>query len=348
MLRPLLVFVHGEDVSGARGEGPRRGHIGEQHEAARLCLQARHVLGLRADGRLQPRAHGFDRAWLLGAGPAAAIHRPFLHSDVHLMVGGVHGTELHRRGFGIRTAEILLLLGTPCGGLCCTIRGLDVPLQPLLPPFVLRARVDHHGPIGRPVERAVALIGFLRRHRTLPGGLRVGEHADLVPRVVGHSLGNEPSALVIGGREAGDEQGVAKRGQIVLGHQRRIGHRDIGAWCHPMRGQEGRNGRQEGVVDGFIRGIAILRFAPEGDGTIDAQSREDELLQIRPLILAIALGDPKGSHRLLGLLWRPIIPIDADGRRIKVHVPFVQPIDLIGTHSTGGKNLHGPNGIETL
>jgi hypothetical protein len=34
------------------GEGPRRGHIGEQDEAARLFLQAGNALGLDANGCL--------------------------------------------------------------------------------------------------------------------------------------------------------------------------------------------------------------------------------------------------------------------------------------------------------
>src|SRR5215475_14005472 len=90
-------------------------------------------------------------------------------------------------------------------------------------------------------------------------------------RVMGHRLGNEPPTFVIRSREAADEQGITQRGQIVLGHQRRIGHVDIGAWRHPMLGQEGRNVRQEAIVDGFIRGIAILWGAPEGDGTVNAE-----------------------------------------------------------------------------
>ena len=65
------------------------------------------------------------------------------------------------------------------------------------------------------------------------------------------------------------------------------------------------------VVDGFLRGIAILRLAPEGDGPVDAQGREDELLEIRPLVFAIAMGNRKGDRlRLLVCLplWRQIIP----------------------------------------
>jgi hypothetical protein len=115
------------------------------------------------------------------------------------MVGSVHGAELRCRRVRIRAAEVLLLLSGPDGGLHRAIRGLDVPRQPLLPPFVLRAGVDYHGAIGRPVERDLALRDFIRRRRTMLGRRRLGQHADLLPRVVGHSLGDEPPTLVIGG-----------------------------------------------------------------------------------------------------------------------------------------------------
>ena len=68
-----------------------------------------------------------------------------------------------------------------------------------------------------------------------------------------------------------------------------------------MLRQERRDVRQEGVIHGFIRGIAILRFAPERDSPIHTQGGEDELLQVWPLVLAIAMGDRKGAALLLGL-----------------------------------------------
>src|SRR2546426_12174418 len=87
---------------------------------------------------------------------------------------------------------------------------------------------------------------------TMLGWFGVGEHADVFPRVVGHRLGNEPPTFVIRGGEAADEQGITQRGQIVLGHERRIGHVDVSAWRYPMLGQEGRDVRQDGVIHGFI------------------------------------------------------------------------------------------------
>ena len=99
-----------------------------------------------------------------------------------------------------------------------------------------------------------------------------------------------------------DEQGIAECGQIVLGHQRGISDVDVGSWCDPMLRQERRNVRQEGVIHRFIRGIAILWFPPQGDSTIDTQRGEDELLQVGALVLAIAIGNPKGTS----CSWPPL------------------------------------------
>jgi hypothetical protein len=254
----MLVFVHGEEVTGAMDQVPRWGHIGQQDEAARLVLQAGNTLSVGAKDRLQALAHGFDGARLVGTRPAPALHGPFFNRDLHPMVGRVDSAELRCRGFRIGAAKIHVLLSGPGRTLDRTIGGLDVPDQPLLPPLVLGAGVDDHGAIRRPVERDLALRGFIGSDRTVCGWLRVGQDTDLFPGIVGHCLGNEPPTCALRGWEAADEQGIAQCGQMVLGHQRRIGHVDIGAWRHPMLGQEGRNVRQEGVVDGFIRGIALL------------------------------------------------------------------------------------------
>ena len=196
----MLVFVHGEDVTGALGKVTCRGHIGAQPEAARLFLHADDALGLGSKSCLQSLAHGFDRTWLVTAWPASAIQGPFLNGDVHLMVGGVHGAALRCRRFRIGAAAILLRLSGPGGGVDCMIRGLECALQPRLPPFVLRACVDDHRPIGGPVERDLARIGFLGSPRPVLGRLRVGYGPEVVPCMVGHSLGDDPSACVRGRR----------------------------------------------------------------------------------------------------------------------------------------------------
>src|SRR5437870_1499124 len=97
-----------------------------------------------------------------------------------------------------------------------------------------------------------------------------------------------------------------------------------------MLGQERRNVRQEGVMHRFIRGIALLWFTPQGDGTIDTQRGEDEWLQVGALVLAVAIGDPKGHLLLLGILRGPILSVHRDRGRIKVDVALVEAKDSIG------------------
>src|SRR5215831_7728062 len=121
----MLVFVDGEDVTSAMGEVSRRGDIGEQDETARLFLQAGNALGLGTHGCLQSIAYGFDRARLLEAGSAPAIHGPFLHSHLQPMVDSGHSAEPRRRGVRIGAAEILWLLSSLGRSLDGTIRGLD-------------------------------------------------------------------------------------------------------------------------------------------------------------------------------------------------------------------------------
>src|SRR5262249_10568458 len=127
LLRPMLLFIDGEELPGTMGEVPCRGHIGEQDETARLFLHTTNALGVRPNSRLQPIACGGDRAWLVGAWPAPTIHGLFLPVDVAKMVRGGHGAELHRRRFRIGTAEIRLLLRSPGCGVQGARRRLDGP-----------------------------------------------------------------------------------------------------------------------------------------------------------------------------------------------------------------------------
>ena len=195
----MLLFVSGENLAGPRGEVPCGRDMREQDEAARLFRQTGHALWLSADGGLQPLSPGFDGARLGGTRPAPAILRPFLNSDLQQMIRGVHSAQLRRGSFRIGAAEIRLLLCGARSGLQGTLRRLDLTFQPLLPSFVLRAGVDNDRPIGCPVERDLTLIGFLGRARTLRCRLRVGDDAQCCPRVVGHSLSDEPSACIVGG-----------------------------------------------------------------------------------------------------------------------------------------------------
>ena len=94
-----------------------------------------------------------------------------------------------------------------------------------------------------------------------------------------------------------------------------------------------------------------MRFAPEGDSTIHTQGGENELLQVWPLVLAIAMGNRKGRRlllRVLLVLRREIIPIDAHRGRIEVHIAFVEVKDLISPYRTGREHLHRARIIEPI
>jgi hypothetical protein len=72
-----------------------------------------------------------------------------------------------------------------------------------------------------------------------------------------HNLLNEPPTCAIGGWQARDKQHLAQCGEIVLGHQRSLSHVDRRSGAHAML----RHFRQDGRVDGLVRGLAIFRVA---------------------------------------------------------------------------------------
>ena len=124
---------------------------------------------------------------------------------------------------------------------------------------------------------------------------RLGQHAHLLPVVVGHGLRNDPATFAIGGGEAGDEAGVPESREIVCRHQGRVRNGDIRARLHPITRSALRDLRQQRRIEGLIRRIAIRGLAPNWYGTVHAQGGEDALLEVRPLILALAIGHLEGE-----------------------------------------------------
>ena len=57
---------------------------------------------------------------------------------------------------------------------------------------------------------------------------------------------------------------------------------------------------EEAVVDGLVRGVAILELAEDGHVGIDTQQRKHKLLEIRALVFAIAMGDVERRLFTLG------------------------------------------------
>jgi hypothetical protein len=103
--------------------------------------------------------------------------------------------------------------------------------------------------------------------------LRVGEDPEIVPWVVCHGLCEDTPAGVRGGGSAAAEQGVTQRRQLLLRHERRISDVAVGAWRAPVLRQAWCAVRPAGVGHGFLRGMASVRFAPEGYGTLHTQGR---------------------------------------------------------------------------
>jgi hypothetical protein len=119
--------------------------------------------------------------------------------------------------------------------------------------------------------------------------MRLGQHAPLLPVVVGHSLRHAPPTCARGGRAAREEEGVPESRAIVCRPQGRVRHGAIRAWLHPITRSAWRALRQQRRLEGLLRGSALLGLAPKRHGTIHAYRGEDTLLEVRPLLFALAL-----------------------------------------------------------
>ena len=127
---------------------------------------------------------------------------------------------------------------------------------------------------------------------------------------------SRPHALEVAGKR------VMKRVPRGGGCLRSPGPRQQHRWCVP--GATPCCPRNVAMVDKRVLLMVFSEALPSSGlpqrGTArSTHSREDELLEIRPLVFAIAMGNRKGDRlRLLVCLplWRQIIPIDADGRGI--------------------------------
>ena len=71
------------------------------------------------------------------------------------------------------------------------------------------------------------------------------------------------------------------------------------------------------VVDGLVRGVAILELADDGHVAIDAQQREYELLEVRALVFAVAMGN---VERRLFALSAEVIAVQTHRGRVEVGV----------------------------
>jgi hypothetical protein len=74
---------------------------------------------------------------------------------------------------------------------------------------------------------------------------------------------------------------------------------------------------QETVIDRLVRGIAILDLAEDRHVAIHTQQREHELLQIRALVLAVAMSD---LERCCFVLGAEVVAKEVDRGRVEVNV----------------------------
>ena len=73
------------------------------------------------------------------------------------------------------------------------------------------------------------------------------------------------------------------------------------------------------LIDVFVGGIAVFHLAKKRNVAADTQKRHQELLEVRAVILAEAVGDAEGGL-LLRVLGRIVGAVDAQGGRVEMDV----------------------------
>jgi len=103
--------------------------------------------------------------------------------------------------------------------------------------------------------------------------------------------------------------------------------------------------RPQRRIEGLLRRIPILGLAPNRHSAFHAQSGEDELLEVRPLLLAIAIGHLEGEVLRLGKLIRAP---DTAGGGIKVYLASLQVTPHDRSDGTVGKEPHSAEVVEAI
>src|SRR5919108_3577502 len=91
--------------------------------------------------------------------------------------------------------------------------------------------------------------------------------------------------------------------------------------------------------------MADLGLAPDRHGAIHAEGGQDELLEVRPFVLAIAISHLKGEVLRLGKL---IVTPDTAGGRIKVHIAALQAKPHGRPDRTGREEPHRAKVVEAI
>jgi len=194
-------------------------------------------------------------------------------------------------------------------------RGFELSLQAFEAASIMRTGVHDHCPIGFPVDRHRALMEAIERAGAIlrRGGL--GDVPDRLPVIGLDGREDYPLVLVVSGRQTGDEPcALAKLGQIGIGDHRQVGDVDKGSRLDSVLLHVFGDLAEQTVIDRLVRGIAVLDLAEDRYVAIHAQQREHELLQIRALVLAVALRD---LARRRFLLRAEIVATKVDRGRVE-------------------------------
>src|SRR5205085_3290691 len=112
-----------------------------------------------------------------------------------------------------------------------------------------------------------------------------------------------------------------------------------------MAGQHLRDLREQSRIERLVRRITIFRLAPERDSPIHAEHRKHTLLEVRTLILAVAISDAEGHILRLG---ERVIPPDTARGGIKVDIALLQAKLYGSPDRTGREDLHDAHGVEAI
>jgi hypothetical protein len=225
------------------GESALGGDLGQQHETARLCPLAHHGRVAFVARARAPIPHGFDGTRRVLTRTASAVRRSFCHSHHHVVIGGLTGTAPRGRILGIRLTDLRVRFRHPHDRLEPLSRGVYCPSQPRQSPFVLGRGMHDNGPIGLAIAGHLALRRFIAGGRTMLGGARGRQEADVLPAIARDRLLDAALPCRISGGSAANAQGIPQRRQIVRGDQGRLRHVDIRSWGHAVAGQDGGDRR---------------------------------------------------------------------------------------------------------
>jgi len=129
---------------------------------------------------------------------------------------------------------------------------------------------------------------------------------------------------------------------MIFRHQGRVRNVEIRPRLDPVWRQEVRDLRSPRRIEDLLRRIPILGLAPKRYSALDAQRGPHKLLEIRPLVLALALGHLAGEVRRLGTLR---LPPDTARGGITVPITARQAQPCGSADGTGGTE---PPGAEVV